>query len=45
MVCNQPKTVSTSQNEGFVEKYDFSGIKDCFHLNHCLKKVKENGFQ
>ena len=38
MVCKEPKTVSTSQNEGIVEKYDFSGIKDYFYLNHCLKK-------
>ena len=36
---NQPKTVSTSQNVVFVGKYDFSGPKDCFHLNQCLKKT------
>ena len=24
-----------------LKKYDFSGLKDCFHLNHCLKKLKK----
>ena len=31
-------SVSTSQNDGLVEKYNLSGPKDCFHLNQCLKK-------
>ena len=35
------KYVFTSQNEGFVEKYDFTGPKNCFHLNQCLKKLKK----
>ena len=26
-----------------VEKYDISGLKDCFHLNQCLKKLKKTG--
>ena len=32
------KSVSTSQNEGFVEKYDFTGPEKCFHSNQCLEK-------
>ena len=43
-VCNLLKTISTSQNEGFVEKYDFSGPRDYFHLNQCLKKLKKTVF-
>ena len=35
------KSVSTSQNEGFVEKHDFTGSKNCFYLNVCLKKLKK----
>ena len=35
------KSVSTSQNEGFVEKYDFNGPKNCFHSNQCLEKLKK----
>ena len=31
------KPVSTSHNEGYLEKYDFTGSKNCFHLNQCLK--------
>ena len=26
-----------------VKKYDISGLKDCFHLNQCLKKLKKTG--
>ena len=37
------KSVSTSQKEGFPEKYDFTGPKSYFHSNQCLKK-KENRF-
>ena len=39
-VINQ-KSVSTSHNEGFVEKYGFTGPKNCFHLKQCLKKLKK----
>ena len=38
------KSVFTSQNEGFLEKYDFTGPKSYFHTNQYLKKIKENGF-
>ena len=39
------KFVSTSQNEAFPEKCDFTGPKSYFHSNQCLKKKKkENGF-
>ena len=38
-VINQ-KSVSTSQNEGFPEKCDFTGPKSYFHSNQCLKKKK-----
>ena len=41
MVGNQPKKVSTGQNEGLLEKYDLRGPKACFHLNQCLKKIKK----
>ena len=34
------KFVSTSQNEGFPEKCDFTGPKSYFHSNQCLKKRK-----
>ena len=34
------KSVSTSQNEGFPEKCDFTGPKSYFHSNHCLKKKR-----
>ena len=34
------KSVSTSQNEGFPEKCDFTGPKSYFHSNQCLKKKK-----
>ena len=36
-----PKSVSTSCDQGFVEKYNFSGPKDCFYLNQCLNKLKK----
>ena len=36
-VINQ-KSVSTSQNEGFSEKCDFTGPKSYFYSNQCLKK-------
>ena len=26
-----------------VEKCDLSGLKDCFHLNQCLEKLKKTG--
>ena len=39
-VTNQ-KSVSTSQNEGFVKKYDFTGPKNCFHSNQFLRKFKK----
>ena len=32
------KSVSTSQNEGFLEKCDLNGPKSCFHSNQYLKK-------
>ena len=35
------KTVSNSRNEGFVEKYDFTGPKNCFHLKQCLNKLNK----
>ena len=35
------KFVSTSQNEAFPEKCDFTGPKSYFHSNQCLKKKKE----
>ena len=38
------KSVSTSQNEGFLEKCDFTGPKSYFHSNQYLNKNKENGF-
>ena len=38
------KSISTSQNEGFLEKYDLTGPKSYFHSNQYLKKIKENGF-
>ena len=38
-VINQ-KSVSISQNEGFLEKYDFTGPKCYFHSNQYLKKKK-----
>ena len=37
------KSVSTSQNERFPEKCDFTGPKSYFHSNQCLKE-KGNGF-
>ena len=42
-VINQ-KSVSTSQNEGFLEKCDFTGPKSYFHSNQYLRKIEENGF-
>ena len=42
-VINQ-KSVSTSQNEGFLEKCDFTGRKSYFHSNQYLRKIEENGF-
>ena len=36
-----PKSAYTTCDEGFVEKYDFSGPKDCFHLKQCLNKLKK----
>ena len=38
-VINQ-KSVSISQNERFLEKYDFPGPKSYFHSNTYLKKKK-----
>ena len=38
------KSVSTSQNEGFLEKCDFTGPKNYFHSSQHLKKNEENGF-
>ena len=35
------KFVSTSQNEGFLEKCDFTEQKSYFHLSHYLKKKKK----
>ena len=35
------KFVSTSQNGGFVDKYDFTGPKIYFHSNYYLKKLKK----
>ena len=32
------KSISTSQNEGFLEKCDFTEPKSCFHLSQYLKK-------
>ena len=37
-------SVSRSQNEGFLEKWNFTGPKSYFHWNQCLKKIVENGF-
>ena len=34
------KSISTSQNEGFPEKCDFTGPKGHFHSNQYLKKKK-----
>ena len=36
------KFVSTSQNERFVEKYNITGTKNCFHLNQSVKKMKKS---
>ena len=36
------KSVSTSQNEGFLKKCDFTGPKSYFHSNQHLKKNEEN---
>ena len=39
------KSIPTSQNEGFLEKCDFTGPKNYFHSNQYLKKqIEENGF-
>ena len=38
------KSVSISQNERFLEKYDFSGPKSYFHLNTYLKKKGKKRF-
>ena len=38
------KSVSTSQNKGFLEKCDFIRLKSYFHWNQYLKKIKENSF-
>ena len=35
------KSVYTSQNEGFLEKCNFTGPKNCFCLNKYLKKLKK----
>ena len=35
LVINR-KSVSASQNEGLIEKYDFTGLKS-FHSNQCTK--------
>ena len=45
-----PKSAYTTCDERFLEKYDFSGPKDCFYLNQCLNKLKKtvptsNGFK
>ena len=34
-------SVSTSQNEGFFEKCDFTGPKSYFYLNQYLNKLKK----
>ena len=33
------KPVSARQNEGFLEKCDFTGPKSCFHSNQYLEKI------
>ena len=38
------KSVSFCQNEGFLEKCDFTGLKSNYHSNQYLKKFHENGF-
>ena len=38
------KYVYTSQNEGFLEKCDFTGPKIYFHSNQYLKKIKKAVF-
>ena len=38
------KYVYTSQNEEFLEKYDFTGPKIYFHSNQYLKKIKKAVF-
>ena len=43
-VINQ-KSVSTSQNESFSEKWHFTGPKSYFHSSQYLKKkIEENNF-
>ena len=37
-------TVSADQNEGFLEKCNFTGSKSNFHSSQYLKKIEENGF-
>ena len=39
-----PKFVFTNQNEGFLEKCDFTGPRSYFHSNQNLKNIKDNGF-
>ena len=38
------KSVSTTQNEGFLEKCDFIRPKSYLHSNQYLKKPEENSF-
>ena len=38
------KSVSTRQNERFLEKCDLTGPKNYFHSNQYLKKNNKNGF-
>ena len=38
------KSISTSQNEGFLEKCYFTELKSYFHSSKYLKKTEENGF-
>ena len=38
------KSISTSQNKGFLEKCDFTEPKKYFHSSQYLKKIEENGF-
>ena len=38
------QSVSTSQNQGFLEKCDFTGPKSYFHWNQYQAKNLKNGF-
>ena len=35
------KSVSTNQNKESIAKYNFNGLKNCFHSNQYLKKLKK----